>query len=350
MAVHEHYPELNERQEAVFTALLQEYITTARGVASRTLSKRLPMKLSPATIRNVMSDLEELGLLASPHTSAGRVPTTLAYGMYVDHLMERVDVSVEDQQKIRAVIEEAESRGVSKLLERTNEVLAHTSALISVVLAPRLATGILHRIDLVRIASRRVMIVLTIRGGFVRTILLNVVTAMDDREIDAASRLLNQRLSGLRLSEVKRSIDERLRGSDQARSPLIQLVLNSAETIFSDDRAGDVHVDGTPNVLAHPEFANLDQMRGVIEILEDRDVILHVLHGGEHQTEEGVRISIGEEIEAETLRGCSVLATAYKVGDAEGSLGIIGPKRMDYARLVPLVNFAASALHSRFEE
>lgn len=341
--------ELTDRQRAVFSALLQEYVTTARAVASRTLVKRLDLDLSPATIRNVMADLEEMGLLASPHTSAGRVPTTLGYGVYVDSLMEPVDLSREHQQRIRTALEEGEIGGVGQLLEKANEALAHTSALISVVLAPRLASGILHKIDLVRIATGRLMVVLTIRGGFVRTILLKVESPLRDDEIEPANRLLNERLSGLRLSEVKRSIDERLRGRRESRSPLMKLVVNSAEMIFSDKGGETVHVGGTPNVMTHPEFSDIERMRGVIEVLEDRDVILHILEGGEHETKQGVRIAIGEEIQPVILQGCSVLATAYAVGDNEGAIGIIGPKRMDYARLVPLVNFAASALKNRLD-
>lgn len=350
MADHSHAQvELNDRQRAVFSALLQEYVTTARAVASRTLAKRLDLDLSPATIRNVMADLEEMGLLVSPHTSAGRVPTTYGYGVYVDSLMEPVDLSAEHQQRFHSALEEAAIGGVTQLLEKANEALAHTSALISVVLAPKLASGILHKIDLVRIATGRLMVVLTIRGGFVRTILLKVEASLRDEEIEPANRLLNERLSGLRLSEVKRSIDERLRGRRESNSPIMKLVVNSAEMIFSDRGGEKVHVGGTPNVLVHPEFSDLEQMKGVIEVLEDRDVILHVLGSGEHETDDGVRISIGEEIQPEMLRGCSILATTYSVGDSEGSLGIIGPTRMDYARLVPLVNFAASALHSRLD-
>jgi len=343
------HPELNDRQVAVFTALIQEYVTTARAVGSRTLSKRLSVDLSPATVRNVMSDLEEMGLLMHMHTSAGRVPTTLGYGYYVDLLMERVDVSPDARDRIKRAIEEQQAGDITGLLERTNEALAHTSALISVVLTPQLAKGILHKIDLVRIASGRLLAVLTIRHGFVRSILLEISSTIADADIERATRLLNERLAGLRLDEVKRTITRRLAGTPQSGSPLLKLVINSADQIFDDRGIEQVRIDGTPNVLHHPEFADIDQMRGVIEILEDHDVILHVLAGGEHRTKEGVRISIGEEMGAETLSGCSVIAAAYSIGDSEGALGIIGPKRMDYARLVPLVNFAATSINDRLD-
>ncbi|MFH0883086.1 MAG: heat-inducible transcriptional repressor HrcA [bacterium] len=344
------YPQLNERQVAVFTTLLQEYVVTARAVGSQTLSRRLREELSPATIRNTMADLEEMGLLAHMHTSAGRVPTTLGYGLYVDLLMDRVEVSREAREHLRQAIQDTTIGGLPDLLDRASEALAHTSALISVVLTPKLAGGILHKIDLVRIATGRLLVVLTIRHGFVRSILLEISSSIADKEIEAATRLLNKRLSGLRLEEVKRSITARLSGVREAASPLIKLVVNAADQIFDDRTTSELHVDGTPNVLQHPEFADLDRMKGVIEILEDREVILHVLWSGEHETAEGVRISIGEEVPVERLQGCSVVAAAYTIGDTEGALGIIGPTRMDYARLVPLVNFAATAINRRLDD
>jgi len=334
----------------VFTILLQEFVVTARAVGSRTLSRRLGEELSPATIRNTMADLEEMGLLTHLHTSAGRVPTTLGYGLYVDLLMDRVEVSREAREHLRKAIQAASIVGLPDLLERASEALAHTSALISVVLTPKLAGGILHKIDLVRIASGRLLVVLTIRHGFVRSIILEISSAIADGDIEAATRLLNQRLSGFRLDEVKRSINARLAGSPEAASPLIRLVVNAADRIFDDRSAGELHVDGTPNVLQHPEFADLERMRGVIEILEDRDVILHILGGGEHETAEGVRISIGEELQSERLQGCSVVAAAYTIGETEGMLGIIGPTRMDYARLIPLVNYTATTINRRLDD
>ncbi|MCB2211984.1 heat-inducible transcriptional repressor HrcA [bacterium] len=341
--------DLNERERAVFTALLQEYLFTARAVGSRTLSKRLAMELSPATIRNVMADLEELGLLQQPHTSAGRVPTNLGYGLYVDAMMERVEVGQEERQTIMRALEEVAIGGINDVLDRTSDALARTSALIAVVLTPQLAEGILHRIDMVRIASGRLMVILTIRNGFVRNILLNIASTLEDAEIDGAVRVLNERLAGLKLGEVRTSIARRMAGIAQQGRPLLKLVVDSADHIFREDRVGEIHVDGASNVFYQPDFADLDQTRAVIEVLEDRDVILHLLNTGQHQTEHGVRISIGEETGQQVLEGCSVVAASYSIGDTEGTLGVIGPTRMNYAHLSSLVKFAAEAVQLRVE-
>ena len=342
-----HYPSLTERQEAVFTAVLQQYVTSARAVGSRNLSKRIPLDLSPATVRNVMADLEEMGLLTHLHTSAGRVPTTLGYGYYVDAMMHRVDLTDEEQREFSLALDEVMIGGINEVLDRAGETLARVSTLISVVLSPRMAEGILHKIDLVRIASGRMLVVLSIRNGFVRSILLEISSTLQDEEIEAAKRLLNERLSGLTLGEVRQSIDKRLAGTSQSGAPLIKLVVDSADHIFRPDRVGEIHVDGTRNVLEHPEFANMDKMKAVIEILEDRDVIMHLLESGKHHTNEGVHISIGEELGSNSLDSCSVVTAGYSLGDTEGTLGIIGPTRMDYARVVSLVNFAASTLNRR---
>ncbi|MCB2200672.1 heat-inducible transcriptional repressor HrcA [bacterium] len=342
-----HYPSLTERQEAVFTAVLQQYVTSARAVGSRNLAKRLTLDLSPATVRNVMADLEEMGMLSHPHTSAGRVPTTLGYGYYVDSMMHRVELTDDEQREFSQALKEVMIGGVNEVLDRAGETLARVSTLISVVLSPRMADGILHKIDLVRIATGRLLVVLSIRNGFVRSILLEISSTLKDEEIDAAKRLLNERLSGLTLGEVRHTIDKRLAGVSESSTPLIKLVVDSADHIFRPDRVEEIHVDGTRNVLDHPEFANMDQMKAVIEILEDRDVIMHLLEKGQHKMDDGVRISIGEELGQGSLESCSVVTAGYSLGDTEGTLGIIGPTRMDYARVVSLVNFAASTLNRR---
>lgn len=341
------YPELNERQRQVFTALLQEYVTTARPVGSRTLSRRLPLELSPATVRNVMADLEDLGLLTSPHTSAGRIPTTLAYGLYVDSLMQRVDLPPQDRESFARSLEEVAVAGIGELLDRAGEALAQSSTLISVVLSPQLVEGVLHRIDLVRIATGRLLVILSIRSGFVRSILLEIESQIPDGEVDAAARMLNERLSGLRLADVRDTIQERFRDSSNRNAPVIRRVIESADHIFRNDRVGEIHVDGTARMLEQPEFADLERSRAIIEILEDRDVILHVLGQGRHQPHEGVRIAIGEETGETLLRDCSVITATYNVGGSRGSLGIIGPTRMDYARLASLAEYAARAIHNR---
>jgi len=341
------YPELTERQSAVFTALLQQYITTANAVGSRTLSKKIDLNLSSATIRNVMSDLEDLGMLSQQHTSAGRIPTTLGYGYYVDGMMEHVAVSRDLQRKITNALKDVAIGGINDFLKRAGETLAHTSELVSVVMAPALAEGVLHSIDLHRIATGKLLIVLTIRSGFVRSILLEISSDLDDNEINVAKIFLNERLSGSTLGEIRSTINERLAGGDESKGPLISLVTNSADKIFKNDGEEKYHVDGTRNFLDHPEFYQSEQFRGIIEVLEDRDVILHMFDKGKHETINGVRIAIGEEIGKEALDECSVLTTKYKVGETVGALGIIGPKRMDYAHLVSLVDFAAAAINKR---
>jgi heat-inducible transcriptional repressor len=341
--------ELSDREKAVFTALLHEYLITARAVGSRTLSKRLTAELSAASIRNVMVDLEELGLLTQPHTSAGRVPTNLGYGLYVDAMMERVDLRSTDRHTIMHALEQITIGGIGDVLDRTSDALAQTSALIAVVLTPQLADGILHRIDLVRIASGRLLVILTIRDGFVRNILLNISSSLEDAEIESAIRIMNERLSGLKLGEVRTSIAQRLIGAVDSGRPLLKLVIDSADQIFREDRVGDIHVDGASNVFNQPDFQDMDQTRAVIEVLEDRDVILHLLKEGRHETEDGVRISIGNEIGNSVLEGCSVVSASYSIGDTEGTLGVIGPTRMNYAHLSSLVKFAAEAIQLRVE-
>ncbi len=338
---------LNERQNAVFSALLKEYLTTAKAVGSTTLARRLGKALSPASVRNVMSDLEELGLLNQPHTSAGRTPTTLGYGYYVDSLMRNVTLPIDDKAKLAAAFDQVAIGGAQDILEKAGEALARTSALISVVLAPTMAEGILHKLDLIKISSERLLVVITIRNGFVRSIMLEIASTLTDLEIESAKRLMNERLGGLTLDQVRNTIYQRLAGTEEANAPLLKMMVDSADKIFCDKSVGEIHVEGTRNAMEHPEFSDMNRMKGVIEILEDKDVILHMLQRGNHETLDGVRISIGDELEEYSLEGCSVVTAEYSIGQTKGSLGIIGPTRMDYPRLASLVNYTAKTINSR---
>ncbi len=344
------YPELTKRQEEILQSLLVQHIATARPVGSRQLTKRARFSFSSATVRNEMADLEEMGLLMSPHTSAGRVPSTLGYAYYVDGLMKTVELSIEQQRTISEVLADSQVALIDELLEKIGYALAKTSALISVVLSPSFSEGILQKIDLVRIASGRLLVVLTIRSGYVRSIMLEIDSSIPDKDIEGATQFLNERLSGLKLDEVRRTIGKRLSTSEQGKIPLIKLVIESAEKIFDTSLFDEIHVGGTRNVMNHPEFTDTETMRGVIEILEDRDIVFKLLEAGSHEPAEGVRIAIGEELGTGYLEGCSLIASSYRIGDTLGKFGVLGPIRMDYARLSSLMNFTATAINRMLVE
>lgn len=331
---------------------MHNYILTADPVGSRALARRYHLTLSPATIRNVMSDMEDLGLLAHPHTSAGRVPTDLGYRVYVNDLMQVEDLTDAERRVIDQTIESTPNAG--DVLEQVAGLLSEVSRLLAFILAPDISVGTLEKVELVKVASGRVMIVIVVQGGLVHTIMMEMNSPISESEIAAASRFINGRLAGLRLADIPRQITTRLAGDSAASNAIVRLFLDFPDKIFSVDPKSEVHIGGTLRVLEQPEFGDPERFRGIIELIEDRDVIVHLLK----ERSEGVKVTIGGENAAdvqeavsrrlpEQMRDLSVITSTYRLGDSVGTLGIIGPTRMNYSKLVALVEYTARLVGER---
>ncbi len=223
---------LSEREEQVLRLIIQHFILKATPVGSRHLSRRSKLGLSPATIRNVMADLEEMGLLSHPHTSAGRIPTDLGYRVYVNELMETTNLSEREKEVIEQGFEET-SGEMNDILLVTARVLSQISKLLGVVLAPSLDEGILERIDIVRVAEGRALIIISIRSGLVKTIIVEVSQSLTEDRLRVISAALNSRLAGLSLEQVKAEIGTRIDDLEEGRTELVRFFVDSAEKLFS---------------------------------------------------------------------------------------------------------------------
>jgi len=333
---------LNERERMILRSIVHNYILTADPVGSRSLARRYHLTLSPATIRNTMADMEEMGLLSHQHTSAGRIPTDLGYRLYVDDLMQVEELSEAERRVIEATIETS-PQGASDMLDTVTGLLAEVSRMLAFILAPDISAGTLEKVELVQVASGRVMVVIVVEGGMVRTIMLEINSPVSNSDIAAANHFINSRLAGLRLADIPRQINTRLAGDSRSANAIVRLFLDFPDRIFSIDPRTDVHVGGARHVLEQPEFGNPDRFKGIIELIEDRDIIVHLLK----QRPEGVSVTIGEENVRERLRDFSVITSTYRHGDATGTLGIIGPTRMNYSKLVALVDYASRLVSER---
>jgi len=334
--------QLTERERLILARVVQNYILTADPVGSRTLARRCHLSLSPATIRNTMADMEEMGLLAHPHTSAGRIPTDLGYRLYVDDLMQVEELTDAERRALEATLETSSTSAV-ETLDQVTDLLSEVSRLLAFILEPDISSGTLEKVELLRVAVGRVMVVIVVAGGLVRTILLEINSSISDAEIAAAGRFINGRLAGMKLTEIPVRISERLAGDDRASNVVVRLFLDFPERIFNLDARSEVHVGGTRRVLEQPEFGDPDRLRGIIELIEDRDIIVHLMK----ERPQGVSVTIGEENARDRLRDFSIVASTYRLGDASGALGIIGPKRMNYSKLVALVDFTAKLVGER---
>ncbi len=335
--------DLTPRERLIFESIVQNFIESATPVGSRFLTKKYRLNMSPATVRNIMADLEEKGLIKQPHTSAGRVPTDLGYRVYVDYLMRREKLSPGEKAAIVRSLRTV-SRDVEIILEKASRLLGRISSQLGVVLAPRFLEGVLERIELVPVSSRRILVVLTVRSGLVRTVLMEIDSDIPHHRLEATARLLSERLHGLSLKDLKEQLIERTRDLDETERELVDTFARTTDEVLRFDTESHYHVSGTQNILSQPEFSDREKMRKILELLESKEIIIQVLQEGEGEEEGQISITIGEENQEEMLRNCSLVTATYRVGSLKGTLGVIGPTRMPYAKVVALVDFMARTL------
>lgn len=337
------FPKLTDREREILTAVVQQFVLTANPVGSRQLSRRTALNLSPATIRNVMADLEERGLLSHPHTSAGRVPSDLGYRLYVDQLMETRELSLREREAI-----EKEFEGIPQefddIFAVTTKVLSSASKLLGIIIVTAAEDAVLQRIELVRIAEGRMLIVISIESGPVRTIVVELEQTLAEAQQRQLVQLLNARLAGLRLSQIRGEIGSRIGSSENLHPQLVRFFIDSAEKLFSVGDRSEVRIGGRAEVISQPEFSDPKSMRGIIELIEDQDIVIHLLQAGLESKQEPVVISIGSENIDSRAKDLSIMTCRYQTPSASGKLGVIGPTRMDYSRLKSLVSYTARTI------
>jgi len=333
--------ELNERERSILRHVVHNYIQTAIPVGSRYISRHFESQLSPATIRNVMADLEEQGFLSHPHTSAGRVPTDLGYRYYVDYLMEMKSLSEEEKDVIRLQLDRMPDP--TELLRETSRLLGKISKQLSVVSSPHLSSGVFEKLELLQVASSRLLVVISVRSGLVRTIMLEIGAELRRESLEALSTLLNERLSGLTLQQIRDTFVERIRDVQNEQTGLVRLFIESVDQLFDDVGDEKVHIAGTQNMIDQPEFGDPKNFRSVIELIENEDFIVHLLqkHDG---SDRNFVITIGSENEGPLALDYSVVTSTYEIEGVTGRVGLIGPKRMNYGKLVPLVDHVAKTI------
>ncbi len=333
---------LTDREQSILHHVVYNYIQTAVPVGSRYISKHFEHNLSAASIRNVMADLEDSGLLSHPHTSAGRVPTDLGYRFYIDYLMEMQQLGDDEKLRIHQQLEQAND--TEELLRETSKVLGKISRQLSVVTSPHLSSGIFEKIELIPIASSKLLVVLSIRSGIVRTIMLEVGVEIRRDHLDHVGHLINERLSGLTLREIRDSFVDRVRDVQDEKTGLIRLFIESVDQLFTDSKDREkVHIGGTKNIIEQPEFIDPKNFRSVIEMIENEDIIVHLLEKHD-ELQKGFVVTIGTENKDESTKEYSFITSTYDVAGVTGRIGIIGPTRMDYGKVIPLVDFVAQAI------
>lgn len=337
---------LTERSREILRRVVDAYVTTGAPVGSRTLARSQGMELSPATVRNVMADLEDAGLLVAPHTSAGRLPTETGLRLFVDGLLEYGNISETDRKEIEARCS-ASGRSLSQVLEDASGLLSDLTGSAGLVVAPKLQDERLKHIEFVNLGPGRALVVLVTQSGAVENRVIDVPRGLPASSLVEASNYLSERLVGRTLAEVQQIVREEL---DQQRAELNELTTKLVEAGIADWSGSDHNaliVRGQSQLLEDVNaIEDLERIRSLFSALETRESFLKLLDLTENA--EGVQIFIGAENELFGMSGCSMVVAPY--GNAQqqfvGAIGVIGPTRIDYARIIPMVDYTAKVIGS----
>jgi heat-inducible transcriptional repressor len=340
--------ELSRRERRVLEAVIRTYVETAEPAGSRTLSRRFGLGVSPATIRNTMSDLEEKGFLYHPHTSAGRIPTNKAYRLYVDTLLSVPPVLPSENERLAGDIGAGgNGSAIETILRRAAQTLGILTQELGVAIGPRLDRSTLRRLELVRITSDRLLMVLTLEGAVVRTVFVEVPGEIADSALTQVTMVLNERLVGLTLSEIRGSLPARLRdtGSDRTASELLNIFVQEGDHLFDAALPSTESqvVLGAASVLAEqPEFSEADRMRRLLALTETPLALGEAI--GKRPKAPGITITIGSEHHDPRLEEFTVVTAEYHAGPLTGVIGVIGPTRMSYDKVISLVSHTSRLL------
>ena len=339
---------LSERELRVLEAVVQTYIETAEPAGSQTIARRYGLGVSSATVRSIMSELEEKGYLFHRHTSAGRIPTDRAYREYVDRVMRRSPPSDRDRLALRAELPGPRS-AVDEVLRRAAQVLGVLTQELGVAVAPTLDRVVLERVELVQVASDRLLLVFNLRSGVVRTIFVRVPGVMAGDAVHQVTRLLNERLAGHTLQEIRTTLGARLRDAETPAGgrELIDIFIAEGDEIFDLSDEPNSVVLGSAQMLAEqPEFASNARMRELLHLTERRDLLRQAL---ESRRRSGLSVTIGAENADARLSDLTLVTSSYRAGELSGVLGVIGPTRMPYDKIIGLVEHASRLVEGLLE-
>lgn len=326
-----------ERKRKILLAAVHHYIRTARPVASSIIEERFRFGWSSATIRNVLMELEADGYLTHPHTSAGRIPTDKGYRFFVDSLAEMQQLAVEEEAKIRQEYERR-LKEIEELMVATSRMLSAVSHYAGFVLAPRLDRSFFQHLDLIPLDHRRVLVVLLAQSGLVKHRIVETEEPLAAPRLAQIARLLNHSLQGLTLRQVRDQILDRIETAVQEFQEVAGRAKHLSRGAFDwDDQDEGLYVDGARNILALPDFQDTDHLRALLRLIEEKRILTEALQ--HHWEDHGVRVDIGSENHSPELEAVSVVSSTYQMGGRDvGVLGILGPKRMEYPRMMAVVD------------
>lgn len=324
--------ELDDRKWKIFTAIIKNYLETGEPVGSRTISKYTDLNLSSATIRNEMSDLEEMGLIIQPHTSAGRIPSDKGYRLYVDHMMKTRE---KERQELSEVIVSRVDR-LELLLKQMVKVLAANTNYATMITGPQVKGNKLKFLQLSKMEEGKLLAVIVVEGNLVKNTILNIASPIGEEELLKLNVLINSALNGLTIEEINLGLITQLRQQAREHSELVGSVLEAVADAIKHESAPMIYTSGANNIFRYPELSDGENARRLISTFEEKEALAKVLEGHQEDgSETGIQVYIGEENSLQDMKDCSVVTARYHLGDGvQGTVGVVGPKRMDYEKVV----------------
>ena len=339
--------ELDERKTTILQAIIKNYLETGEPVGSRTISKYTDLNLSSATIRNEMADLEELGYIVQPHTSAGRIPSDKGYRFYVDAMMQKHEKEVEE---LKDVLLEKEEK-LDHMLKQAAKLMAVNTNYATMVTAPRNTKNTLKFLQLSRVDDSHILAVIVIEGNVIKNTMIDIDEPLDDETMLKLNILLNTHLGGLSIEEINLGIISSLKQQAGLYGPIISEVIDAVAETIKEDEDLEIYTSGANNIFKYPELSDNQKASDLINAFEEKQLLTQLIDETDEEGKNEIKVYIGEESPIQTMKDCSIVTANYEFGDGmRGMIGIIGPKRMDYDKVVGTIKTIKSQLDTMYKK
>ena len=339
---------MDDRKQKVLMAIVQDFIATAEPVGSRTIAKKYKLGVSPATIRNEMADLEEQGYIEQPHTSAGRIPSQQGYRYYVDYLMKRKELSVEEEALISNQFEK-KVKDVGQVIQKAGLLLSQITQYASMIMPPQIGTNSFKHIQLISMHPSRAMVIVVMDNGMLHHRVIEVPEGITSNDMETISGVLNAKLQGLTMESIKMTLMKEIYLELAMHKHILDLAMELIQDILLLKTEDKIYLGGVFNMLNQPEFHNIEKVKTLLSIIEQEKMLCELLADRGREVG-GVTVRIGDEIKSHKIKECSMITAPYSIcGKRVGSIGVLGPTRMEYAKVVSVVEFMTKNLSRAME-
>lgn len=326
---------LNDRKIQILQAIINDYIETAEPVGSRTIAKKYDLGISSATIRNEMSDLEDMGLIVQLHASSGRIPSDSGYRLYVDHLLQKKELEDDEQKYLQDIIARDISQ-IDYLMEETAKILSSLTHYPTIISEPIGQRAIIKQIRLLPLDTKSILLVIATGDNYIKNHVINMVLTPQESDIFQISQCLNETFQNYSLREISEEMVYGLREKLGVYESLLQPILQALEVTMLDAEKTQVYMSGTKNILEFPEFSDVNKAKSIFQALEEKDMLITLL---EESRGNDLQVLIGSENTVQSMQDCSVITATYKLSDdTRGTIGVVGPTRMDYCQVISVLN------------